>query len=265
MLGTDALLARSISFTPIPVSTKIAAGVARPRETVVPESRETAGIQAGDVVHADAEVEKVPAYMKSQAKDLKAVVEKLEKSLCTLRWSLPQRSDALLIGTRIFLPPNISSAITTDFLAIMSMENFRTRVHGWRYADEYGHTLWDIVKVLVDELRQELVKCHEAALEKQRDGRIHKWIISTGLDSVKQVRLILPVKDTPVAVVPTKDFYAVSEKKLASQSRKRKSAEAPQPAKSSKHQKKAAQEKENIGPALPRPKPRPIAKSRKKS
>ncbi|KAJ7652479.1 hypothetical protein DFH06DRAFT_1206207 [Mycena polygramma] len=129
---------------------------------------------------ADPEAEKVPGYLKPQAKDLKAVADKLEKSARTIRWSQPRRSDTLLIGARIFLPPDIVGSITADFLLIKSEDDFKARIRQWKYAEEYGAALWSVVTVLVDDLRSELEARHELALEKQRDARLHKWTVAKG-------------------------------------------------------------------------------------
>ncbi|KAF7377409.1 P-loop containing nucleoside triphosphate hydrolase protein [Mycena sanguinolenta] len=229
---------------------------------VVPEPREAAAAVTSAPVEEGDEADKIPAYMKPQVKDLKVVAEKVQNSVRTFRWSQPQRPDGLL-STKIFLPPDIITAITTDFLLIASEEVFLSRILTWKYADEYGPALWNIVKVLVDDLRKELVARHEEALEKQRDGRLHKWIVAEKLDSIKRVRLTLPVHGTiPVVglndrAISPEHFYLGSPEKAAPKGQKRKAAEPPQPAKPSKRSKQA--DKENSDP-----KPVPARKRRHK-
>jgi hypothetical protein len=200
--------------------------------------------------------------MKPQLKDLKTIVEKLEKSARQIRWSQPRRPDALLIGARIFLPPDVISLITADFLSITSAEVFKHRVRCWEYADDYGLALWNVVKVLVDDLRKELLTRHDDALEKQHGARLHKSLVVAGIDHITRVRLILPrepgtqaaaVEHTDngaagaapehgndlTTVVAQVDFYAGSPKKSLTEGRKRKAQESADTAESSKRRKKA--------------------------
>ncbi|KAJ7083314.1 hypothetical protein B0H15DRAFT_802794 [Mycena belliarum] len=127
----------------------------------------------GEQEIVDPAAEKVPAYMKPQLKDLKAVTEKLEASARVIQWSQPHGPDALLIGARIFLPPSVITAITTDFFLITSEEIFRCRVRDWKYAEDYTQALWNVTKVIVADLSKQLKTRHEEALEKQRDARVH--------------------------------------------------------------------------------------------
>ncbi|KAK7041263.1 P-loop containing nucleoside triphosphate hydrolase protein [Favolaschia claudopus] len=199
------------------------------------------------------EIEKVPGYMKPQTKDIKSLTTKLEHSAYILRQGQPLGSEALFISARIFLPPNIVTAITTNFLLIKSEEIFFARVRDWEYRDRFGQALWDVVKVLVDDLRKELVDRHKESLEKQRAARLHKWIVSNGFDGVKRVSLKLgtppspvppitepsnsgaPAPESPstpasptdiVAKIPPTEFYAVSPEKN-SKNLKRKAAAEP--------------------------------------
>jgi hypothetical protein len=204
----------------------------------------------------------MPTYMKPQLKDLKTIVEKLEKSARQIRWSQPHCPDALLIGARIFLPPDIISLITADFLSITSAEVFKHRVHCWEYADNYGLALWNVVKVLVDDLCKELLTRHDDALEKQRGARLHKSLVAAGIDHITRVQLILPrepgtqaaaVEHTDntaagaapehgndlTTVVAPEDFYAGSPKKSLPEGRKRKAQESADTAESSEWCKKA--------------------------
>ncbi|KAJ7070372.1 hypothetical protein B0H15DRAFT_807151 [Mycena belliarum] len=171
--------------------------------------------------------------MKPQTKDLKAVTEKLEASARVIQWSQPHGPDALLIGARIFLPPSVISAITADFLLITSDEIFKTRVRDWKYAEDFTQALWNITKVLVADLSKQLKTRHEEALEKQRDARVHKYLVTNRLAHITGVRLVFPnaVRDirtnaeadnstrmTPItgsveavgvrAVILPEDFYA---------------------------------------------------------
>ncbi|KAJ6455987.1 P-loop containing nucleoside triphosphate hydrolase protein, partial [Mycena vitilis] len=218
---------------------------------VVPEPRKplaAAEEQPKDDV-VDPEAEKVPGYLKPQAKDLKVVADKLEKSARTIRWSQPRRSDTLLIGARVFLPPDIVSSITADFLLITSEDDFKARIQQWKYAEDYGVALWSVVKVLVNDLRNELETRHELALEKQRDARLHKWTVTAGLDHIKSVRLIVkaPVapdvapaaSNVPAAAaadirteLPRTEFHAGSPERSPARNLKRKPEEAPEPSKS---------------------------------
>ncbi|KAK7026541.1 P-loop containing nucleoside triphosphate hydrolase protein [Favolaschia claudopus] len=158
--------------------------VPKPRET------ETSSAQPSQDV-TGLEVSKVPGYMKPQNKDLKTVTAKLEHAAYTLRQSQPACPDALLISARIFLPPNIVTSIITDFLLIESEEVFFERVRDWKYKDEFGGGLWNVVKILADDLRSELITRHDENLEKQRIARLHKWIVSAGLEHIKRVSLKL--------------------------------------------------------------------------
>jgi hypothetical protein len=63
--------------------------------------------------------------MKPQKKDLKSIVEKLEGAACAIKWNQARGPDALLIGVKIFLLPDIISAITADFLLLTSEEIFK--------------------------------------------------------------------------------------------------------------------------------------------
>ncbi|KAJ7201810.1 P-loop containing nucleoside triphosphate hydrolase protein [Mycena pura] len=217
---------------------------------VVPEPRKREVAQDNtDQVNRDPEVEKVPSYMKPLVKDLKAIGEKLENSARTIRWSRAPRPDALLIGTRIFLPPDLINTITADFLSITSEEIFEERVRSWKYANEYGRALWNVVKILVANLRQELVDRHETALEKARNARAHKYVVDAGLTRITRVRLLVknpatyPINVTTIAdvsaEVPAADFYAGSPQKSPAKQLKRKAEELLKPGDSSKRQKKA--------------------------
>ncbi|KAJ7806318.1 hypothetical protein B0H13DRAFT_1929653 [Mycena leptocephala] len=213
----------------------------------VPEPRTIpASIPADQLDTVDPEAEKMPTYMKPQLKDLKTIVEKLEKSAY------------------------IISLITADFLSIASAEVFKHRVRCWEYADNYGLALWNVVKVLVDDLRKELLTRHDDALEKQRGARLHKSLVAAGIDHITRVQLILPrepgtqaaavehTDNTAAGVAPEhgndlttvvapEDFYAGSPKKSLPKGRKRKAQESADTAESSKWRKKA--NKENLGPA----------------
>ncbi|KAJ7212960.1 P-loop containing nucleoside triphosphate hydrolase protein [Mycena pura] len=214
---------------------------------VVPEPRKplaAAEQQPKDYV-VDLEAEKVPGYLKPQAKDLKAVADKLENSARIIRWSQPRRSDTLLISARIFLPPNIVSSITTNFLLITSEDDFKARIRQWKYAEEYGAALWSVVKVLVDNLRSELETRHKLALEKQRDARLHKWTVAAGLDHIKSVRVhvaatIAPAIPSAATDIRTEvDFLGEpSSKKSPAKNLKHKFEETLKPTKSIKQRKK---------------------------
>ncbi|KAJ7886776.1 hypothetical protein B0H14DRAFT_3430988 [Mycena olivaceomarginata] len=244
MLATDASLDRLTSYMATPEWPKIAAVAAR-------------------VVDPEAE-DGMPGYMKPQKKDLKSIVEKLEGAARAIKWNQARGPDALLIGVKIFLPPDIISAITADFLLLTSEEIFKARVHRWKYAQDYGQALWDVVKVLVEDLRKDLITRHEVVLQKQRGARLHTWIMANKFDSVRHVRLILPTQGTskptvasadmatirPIdnitAEVPPAHFYASSPKKQVPNRRKRKATEQLQSAESLKRRKEA--DKENLSP-----------------
>ncbi|KAJ7494343.1 P-loop containing nucleoside triphosphate hydrolase protein [Mycena galericulata] len=164
----------------------------------IPEPRAVATADPPDVDVPDAEPEKIPGFMKPQVKDLKVVTEKLQKCAQTIRWSQPRRTDSLLVGAKVFLPPDVISAITADFLHIISEDIFRLRIHQWKYAAEYGHTLWNAVKILVEELRKELISRHDEALAKQRQKRADKAM--EGLRHIKKVTLLLPPRPLPTPV-----------------------------------------------------------------
>ncbi|KAJ7619941.1 P-loop containing nucleoside triphosphate hydrolase protein, partial [Mycena polygramma] len=234
----------------------------------VPEPRaKPTHADGGETDIVDPAAEKVPAYMKPQTKDLKMVTEKLEQSARTIQWNQPRGPDALLVGARIFLPPRIISAITTDFLLITSEEIFKTRVRDWKYAEDYTQALWNVTKVLVDNLSKELKTRHEEALEKQRDARVHKYLVTNGLAGITGVRLVIPkavpanaaTDDSattaaipesvePVNIrseVPPKDFYAGSPTRTPPRS-KRKAQESWEDTGSPKRRK--TMDKENAAP-----------------
>ncbi|KAJ7469480.1 hypothetical protein FB451DRAFT_1400342 [Mycena latifolia] len=219
----------------------------------VPEPREIAGSHVdeptGDVL--DPDVEKTPAYMKPTAKDLKAVGEKLEKAADS------DRSDGVSPGV-----PTHFFAITTDFLLLTSEDIFRLRHRHWKYAEESGSALWDVVKALVDDLRRDLVARHEDVLEKQRGARVHKYIVAHGLAGITSIRLKVPepaalvkaqvdavveAADDITAEVPPDDFYGGSPKKGKTNPSKRR---AEQSESSERPQKRCKTlEKENLDPA----------------
>ncbi|KAK6987694.1 hypothetical protein R3P38DRAFT_3332499 [Favolaschia claudopus] len=192
----------------------------RPRETG-DSSASAVSTAAGE--DGDPELDKVPGFMKPQTKDLKGIAEKLEMSARKFRWMEPMGVDALLVSSRIFLPPSVVGSITSSFLLITSKEILMERVCDWTYKDKYGDMLWEVVNPLVSELSHELITRHNITLEKQRDARLHKWIVSTGLDHIKKVQLKLPpppppaedpVPQTPpplTATIPPTIFYSPSK------------------------------------------------------
>ncbi|KAJ7715202.1 P-loop containing nucleoside triphosphate hydrolase protein [Mycena metata] len=165
---------------------------------VVPGPRELLPATQPAAPVVDTETEKIPGWMKPQAKDLKGVAEKLEKIVRSISWSRPRRPDALLVGAKVLFPPTISSAITTDFLLITSHDVFKARVQQWKYAPEYGEALWHDVELLANELRETLKRRHDEALEKQRAARLHKQIVTAGLAGITRVRLKLPTNPAEV-------------------------------------------------------------------
>ncbi|KAK6984416.1 P-loop containing nucleoside triphosphate hydrolase protein [Favolaschia claudopus] len=194
--------------------------IPRPRETAESTSASAVSTAAGE--DGDPELGKLPGFMKPQTKDLKGIAEKLEMSARKFRWMEPMGVDALLVSSRIFLPPRVVSSITSSFLLITSKEILMERVCDWTYKDKYGDMLWEVVNPLVSELSHELVTRHNITLEKQRDARLHKWIVSAGLDHIQKVQLKLPpppppadsedpVPQTPpplTATVPPTIFYS---------------------------------------------------------
>jgi hypothetical protein len=130
-------------------------------------------------------------------------------------------------------------------------------VHRWKYAQDYGQALWDVIKVLVEDLRKDLITRHEVVLQKQRGARLHTWIMANKFNSVRHVPLILPTQGTskptvaladmatvrPIdnitAEVPPAHFYASSPKKQVLNRHKRKATEQLQSAESLKRRKEA--------------------------
>ncbi|KAJ7081405.1 P-loop containing nucleoside triphosphate hydrolase protein [Mycena belliarum] len=154
----------------------------------------------------DLDVEKVPGYMKPTAKDLKEVAEKLEKSARLMRWSQARTPDALLIGGRVFLPPDIVSDITREFTMLMSEHVFRQRLCRWKHAEVYGTPLWNIMERLLSDLRSVLISRHEEVLEKQRGARVHKYIVTHGLKGITKIRLKVP----PTTASPSRDALSAT-------------------------------------------------------
>ncbi|KAJ7230880.1 P-loop containing nucleoside triphosphate hydrolase protein [Mycena rebaudengoi] len=183
-----------------------------------PRSREDS-TKKPEIEDAAADSEKTPAYMKPLVRDLTAVGEAILDAAKIIRWRQPRSPDALLqvIGVRLFLPPNIIRAITTDFLLITSEEIFRARIQGWNHTEIYGSALWEVVEVLVEQLRKDLVARHSATLQKRSDGRSHKWIVANGLERITHVRLLVnnPVVGAVSSTVTTADFYAGSPPRRA--------------------------------------------------
>ncbi|KAJ7259741.1 P-loop containing nucleoside triphosphate hydrolase protein [Mycena rebaudengoi] len=155
-----------------------------------PRSREDS-TKEPEIEDAAADSEKTPAYMKPLVRDLTAVGEAILDAAKIIRWRQPRSPDALLIGVRLFLPPNIIRAITTDFLLITSEEIFRARIQGWNHTEIYGSALWEVVEVLVEQLRKDLVARHSATLQKRSDGRSHKWIVANGLERITHLSALL--------------------------------------------------------------------------
>lgn len=133
-------------------------------------------------------------------------------------------------------------AIVTDFHLLKSEEVFKLRLHQWRHAEEYGSVLWNAVKVLVEGLERELVGRHAEVLEKQRNARVHKYIVAQGLTGITGVRLkvtpqeptapieaaveaVQTADDIRTEVVP-QDFYAGSPTKGKSKGSKRRAEES---------------------------------------
>jgi hypothetical protein len=52
-------------------------------------------------------------------------------------------------------------SITRNFHLVVSKEVLADHMRGWRYSDSAGEALWFVVKMLNEDLRKELIDCHE--------------------------------------------------------------------------------------------------------
>jgi hypothetical protein len=158
---------------------------------------------SADETDATASRNLTPSFMKLLVKDLEEVAHNLELAVMELHANSPYNPDMLFIGARSFLPRQMMSQITNNFLQIESEDDLKRRMEGWRYWDTYGSELWNVVTMLQSKLRDTLKACHEEKLVKQRDMREKKKqeqvradLNAAGLGNVKCVMLVVPSKES---------------------------------------------------------------------
>ena len=124
-----------------------------------------------DETDATASRDPTPSFMKPLVKDLEEVARNLELAAMELHANGPYNPDMLFIGAGSFLPCQMISQITNNFLQIESEDNLKRCMEGWRYWDTYGSELWNVVAMFQSKLRDTLKARHEEKLVKWREAR----------------------------------------------------------------------------------------------
>jgi hypothetical protein len=107
--------------------------------------------------NADALVtDAMPAHLKLMVKDVEQVTKALETASCLIR-----QLDTSLLSAQCFLTPERIKPITHNFHLVTSKAALKERMTNWRYWEQSGDALWEVVGRLYIEVQVQLENWHQ--------------------------------------------------------------------------------------------------------